>query len=83
MISFFENGDIQIKRYLCNCENCLVGEFKLCHLNENNTSDQLPNEIEELGESNTNDMYTFVEEGSFVGVYSTEKSLESFYIKCN
>ena len=80
MISFFENGDWQIKRNLCNCKNCFLGEFNKCLTNNIDVFDQLPKEVEELDEADTNDMHLFVEAGSFAAIYSSVKSLEIFYV---
>ena len=75
MISFFENGDWQIKRHLCNC----LQMFNKCLTNNIDVFDQLPKEVEEL-EADTNDMHFFVEAGSFAAIYSSIKSLEIFYV---
>ena len=61
------------------------GQFSKCLIDSHNHDDgniELPEEILELDETDNspNEMLQFVAEGSFVGIYSSENSIESFYI---
>ena len=57
------------------------GKFNNCELESSpDIFDELPEELQELDESDENDMHNFVSEGSFVAVYSSEKSIENFYV---
>ena len=73
MISFFPSGKIETKRHLCNCTNCTQGEFNDCVLDD---IDKI--NVDELLPLDSNDvqreMFTFIEENSYVAVYSREKN---------
>ena len=82
MISIFQNGECQIKHHLCNCEYCFLGQFSKCTIDKVSHEIELIDEIMSLDETDNipNDMHLFIEEGSYVGVYSSGKSLELFYV---
>ena len=82
MISLFESGEWQIKRQLCNCINCFVGQFSDSVADNAMEVTEISDKILSLDETNNtpNDIYLFVENDSFVGVYSAIKLLELFYI---
>ena len=80
MISIFPDGKISLKRHLCSCVHCIVGEFELC-----GTEDLDVINSKELVQIDDNDnaepeMYTFVEVNSFVALYSPATSFEPFYV---
>ena len=87
MISLFPNGEWQIKRYLCNCNSCVMGLFNTCERDVveevvKDIAKEVQDEVDYLDETDNteSEMFAFIEEDSFIGVYSSSKSLELFYI---
>ena len=93
MMSFLPSGEYQLKRHMWNCESCLFGDFGMCKLDgdcERVDVVEYDEEIDCLDDDNDDDdeghnshsenMFTFVEEGSFIALYSTPNSFENFLI---
>ena len=82
MISLFPDGSWQTKRHICSCCSCKRGKFIECdgELSEHNTPNEesIDNDLDLLTETDDPEMYTFVEEKSYVALYSAPKSLELF-----
>ena len=82
MISLFPNGDWQIKRHLCNCKFCIVGEFTMCQKDGECIAGEENDDFDLLDEMDNNEpeMFIFIECGSYIALYSDPKSFELFYI---
>ena len=83
MISLFPNEEWQIKRHLCNCKFCVVGEFRMCQKDgEEGIIEGETDYLSLLDETDAieSDMFTFIETDSYVALCSTPDSLELFYI---
>ena len=67
---------------MCSCRSCKWGQFDKCATQFNVVNEVSDNELDLLDETEDNDpaMYTFVEENSYVALYSSSKSLELFYL---
>ena len=81
MISFFADGTYQIKVKMCNCESLRIGNFKECqNLFVDNIA--MDDELQQLDEVNIvpNEIFSVVEPESFVALYSSQNSLELFYL---
>ena len=94
MISFLPSGEYQLNRHMCNCESCLFGDFGKCKLDgdvegvdvveydeEIDFLDDDNNDEDQEHNSNSEDMFTFVEEGSFIALYSTPNSFEIYNVE--
>ena len=85
MISLFPDGSWQIKRHLCSCDPCKHGEFSKCvgELSDHSIPDEIIDDNIDLLDENDDmdpEMYTFIEENSYIALYSAPNSLELFYI---
>ena len=67
------------------CDPCKHGEFSKCvgELSDHSTPDEIIDDNIDLLDENDDmdpEMYTFIEENSYVALYSAPNSLELFYI---
>ena len=89
MIALFPDGTWQIKRHMCSCEACKWGLFNECTADstqvimEADTNDVVDADgVDSLDEIDgvEPEMFTFIEDSTFVAMYSSSKSLELFYL---
>ena len=84
MISFHADGTYQLRKRLCNCEHCSVGNFNECENNDEISSEGLIKDIEvELADLDegciTEDLYGLTVTNSYVGLYRAS-NFEVFYL---
>ena len=92
MISFSPDSTYQIKRHICSCEMCSVGEFIKCLVSDEKTIDEtdrvdefeeeIAREIDELDEieNMSDEKYNIIEPGSHVALFSASNSFELFIV---
>ena len=85
MIVFFPDGSYSLKKSLCDCGSCLLGNFNECHVSGDIDVPLDPafvEEVMELDETDNmviRDSYTFTEEGTYAALYSSTH-FELFYL---
>ena len=89
IISLFPDGTFQLRRRLCNCSSCLMGQFNECLLEIGEDVnigifdfDDIEEEVNELDETDNavlGDSFGFAEAGNYIALYSSN-SFELFYL---
>ena len=87
MIAFHPDGTVETRRHImCSCLKCSVGKISECSENRYVEDIEIADELQSLDEDTarlaqqSEDMYVFVENGSYVAVCTTAKSLEHFIV---
>ena len=84
MIAFFPDGTYQMKKLLCDCNFCNIGLFSQCvdeevDIEMNPEFEKEINDVDETKNFVVSDVFTFVEEGNYIGLYSSNH-FELFYV---
>lgn len=83
MFCFFPDGTHQMQRHICSCMSCCIGNFNSCEMYDDIEPEVADEDLDNLDDDDENDFTSrldFVEEGSFVGLYSSETSFEFFLV---
>ena len=84
MIALFPDGTWNLKCHLCSCDSCKWRFFDKCSgelSNQMVREDVIDEDLDSLDETDDMDpeMYTSIEKGSYIALYSSCKSFELFY----
>ena len=79
MISFHADGTYQLRKRLCNCEHCSIGNFNKCENDDEITNEGLIDDVEEELADLDGDFYGLTVRNSYAGLYSAN-NFEVFYL---
>ena len=88
MISFFPDGSYRRRQIMCACEKCKLGLFDtaveemkvVLETEHENISEEVCDFDLEINDLDNNVAYAATEPNTYIAIYSTENSLEFFYI---